>query len=57
MLSDEEMRRELKEANETGKYRLYRSAEKLDTMDHKELLDCYMSMRNYLSDAATHDQY
>lgn len=55
MLSDDEMREELRKANETGKYYLYGNEKRLDSMSHEELKAKYLNMRNYLSDIATHD--
>lgn len=54
MIQAEQMRKELKEANETGKYYLYGKEKELDKMDYKELESTYMNMKNYLIDSATH---
>lgn len=54
MLQAEQMRKELKEANETGKYYLYGKEKRLNHMEYKELERTYMNMKNYISDNATH---
>ena len=54
MMNEEEMREELKKADESGKYYLYGKKDQLDSMSPEELENEYMNMRNYLSDIATH---
>lgn len=52
-MTTEDMRQELIHAEETGSYTCYN--DDIATMTEEEVKVAYINMRNYLSDARTHD--
>ena len=53
MMTIEETREYMKMMEETGRYRFY--GEKIDEIPDDQVVDRYMQMMNFLSDARTHD--
>ena len=53
MMTNEETREYMRKMEQSGQYRFY--GEKIDDIPDDQVVDRYMTMMNYLSDAQTHD--
>ena len=48
---------ELIKADQDGRYKTYKSTEKIKAMNNEEIQIIYSNMKNYLSDKRTHINY